>query len=92
MEITSTCLADMPKIELHVHLESRMPGDMLEQFAARQGKQLPRPAGELYHCSADDLSNFLAFLDSICAYVGRLEELSEVAEQAALESRRENIL
>ena len=92
MEITSTFLADMPKIELHVHLESMMPGDMLEQFAARQGKQLPRPAGELYHCSADDLSNFLAFLDSICAYVGRLEELSEVAEHAALESRRENIL
>lgn len=92
MEITSTFLADMPKIELHVHLESMMPGDMLERFAFRQGKQLPRPAGELYHCSADDLSNFLAFLDSICAYVGRLEELSEVAERAALESRRENIL
>ena len=92
MEITSAFLADMPKIELHVHLESMMPGDMLERFAARQGKQLPRPAGELYHCSADDLSNFLTFLDSICAYVGRLEELSEVAEHAALESRRENIL
>ena len=76
MEITSAFLADMPKIELNNHLESMMPGDMLERFAARQGKQLPRPAGELYHCSADDLSNFLTFLDSICAYVGRLEELS----------------
>lgn len=92
MEITPGFLKDMPKIELHVHLESMMPGEMLERFAARQGKQLPRPAKELYHCSADDLSNFLAFLDSICAYVGTTEELSEVAEHAALESQRENIL
>ena len=92
MKITSAFLADMPKLELHVHLESMMPGDMLERFALRQGKRLPRPAAELYHCSADDLSNFLTFLDSICAYVGTTEELSQVAEHAALESRRENIL
>ena len=38
-------------------------GDMLERFAARQGKRLTRPAGELYRCSADDLSNFLAFMN-----------------------------
>ena len=45
MELTSAFLVDMPKIGLHTHLESMMPGDMLGRFAARQGKRLPRPAG-----------------------------------------------
>ncbi len=92
MEITPAFLAELPKIELHVHLESTMPGEMLERFAARQGRRLPRPAAELYHCSAEDLSDFLKFLDSICAYVGTEEELAEAAEHLSLSSRREKIL
>ncbi len=90
--MTDEFLRELPKVELHVHLESTMPGELLEQFAARQGKTLPRPAGELYHCSAEDLSNFLAFLDSICAYVRSVEELAEVARRFSVESRGENIL
>ena len=90
--MTEEFFAALPKVELHVHLESTMPGEMLERFAARQGKTLPRSAGELYHCSAEDLSNFLAFLDSICAYVGAGAELAEAAERFSRESRKENIL
>ena len=92
MEELTAFLARLPKIELHVHLESTMPGEMLERFAAAQGRSLPRPAAELYHCSAEDLSDFLAFLDKICSYVGTEAELSEVAERFSRESRRENIL
>ena len=86
MEHLTAFLTRMPKVELHVHLESTMPGEMLARFAARQGRELPRPAERLYDCSAEDLSDFLAFLDNICSFVGTPEELAEAAEHAALES------
>ena len=70
MEHLTAFLTRMPKVELHVHLESTMPGEMLARFAARQGRELPRPAERLYDCSAEDLSDFLAFLDNICSFVG----------------------
>ena len=92
MEDLTAFLTRLPKVELHVHLESTMPGELLERFAARQGKRLPRPADRLYDCSAEDLSDFLAFLDRICAYVGTPQELAEAAEYAALAAREENIL
>lgn len=92
MEHLTAFLTRMPKVELHVHLESTMPGEMLARFAARQGRELPRPAERLYDCSAEDLSDFLAFLDNICSFVARREELAEAAEHAALESGREHIL
>ena len=92
MENQLQFLKAMPKIELHVHLESTMPGEMLERFARDAGRSLPRPAAELYHCSAEDLSNFLAFLDSICAYVSTTDELCQVAEHFSHSCRQENIL
>lgn len=92
MEHLTAFLTRMPKVELYVHLESTMPGEMLARFAARQGRELPRPAERLYDCSAEDLSDFLAFLDNICSFVGTPEELAEAAEHAALESGREHIL
>ena len=92
MEHLTAFLTRIPKVELHVHLESTMPGEMLARFAARQGRELPRPAERLYDCSAEDLSDFLAFLDNICSFVGTPEELAEAAEHAALESGREHIL
>ncbi len=67
MEEMEKFLRELPKVELHVHLESTMPGELLEEFAARHGRQLPRPGRELYQCSAEDLSDFLAFLDKICS-------------------------
>lgn len=92
MRITDDLLRELPKTELHVHLESTMPGALLGEFAARHGRSLPRPAEELYHCSADNLIHFLAFLDSICAFIQTTEALETVAERVSLESRKEKIL
>ena len=92
MEDLTAFLTPMPKVELHVHLESTMPGEMLARFAARRGRSLPRPAERLYDCSAEDLSDFLSFLDGICSFVGTAEELAEAAEHAALAAGEENIL
>lgn len=92
MEDLTVFLRRMPKVELHVHLESTMPGEMLARFASRQGRELPRPAEQLYDCSAEDLSDFLSFLDGICSFVGTPEELTEAAEHAALAAGEENIL
>lgn len=80
MDQLTDFLRQMPKIELHVHLESTMPGWLLECFAVRQGRTLPRAPEELYHCSAEDLSDFLGFLDRICSYVGTTADLAEAAE------------
>ena len=92
MEDLTVFLRRMPKVELHVHLESTMPGEMLARFASRQGRELPRPAEQLYDCSAEDLSDFLSFLDRICSFVGTPAELTEAAEHAALAAGEENIL
>ena len=43
-------------------------------------------------CSAEDLSDFLSFLDRICSFVGTPAELTEAAEHAALAAGEENIL
>ena len=41
MEHLTAFLTRIPKVELHVHLESTMPGEMLARFAARQGGSCP---------------------------------------------------
>ena len=88
MEHLTAFLTRMPKVELHVHLESTMPGEMLARFAARQGRELPRPAERLYDCSAEDLSDFLAFLDNICSFVGTPEELADQVREVTGERVR----
>ncbi len=85
-------IRQLPKIELHVHLESTIDGEKLEGYARSHGKQLPRPGKDIYNCSADDLSNFLSFLDFICSAVGSLEELEEIAYDFSIRSRMENII
>ena len=87
-----TYIRQLPKLELHVHLESTIDGEKLGQYAKRQGKQLPRAGYDIYNCSADDLSDFLAFLDSICSMVGSLEELTEIAYDFSIRGRQENII
>jgi len=85
-------LRQMPKIELHVHLESTIDGEKLERYAEKYGKQLPRVGAEIYNCSSDDLSNFLSFLDFICSMVGNSEDLEEIAYDFSMRSRKENII
>ncbi|SFQ10284.1 adenosine deaminase [Oscillibacter sp. PC13] len=92
MDASPSIIAQMPKLELHVHLESTMDGEQLARYASKQGKQLPRPGNAIYECSAEDLSNFLAFLDMICSMVGSIEDLREVARDFSLRSRQEHIL
>lgn len=87
-----TYIQQLPKIELHVHLESTIDGEKLEGYAGKQGKQLPRPGKDIYNCSAEDLSNFLSFLDSICQAVGSIEDLIEIAYDFSIRSRMENII
>jgi len=85
-------IRQMPKLELHVHLESTIDGEKLERYAAKQGKTLPRKGRDIYNCSTDDLSNFLAFLDSICSMVGSKDDLEEIAYDFSVNARKENII
>ncbi len=88
----SDYLGQMPKIELHVHLESTIDGEKLEYYAKKQGKLLPRHGNDIYNCSTDDLSNFLAFLDFICSMAGSFDDLEEIAYDFSINARKENII
>ena len=90
--MTADARRRLPRIGLHVRLESAMDGEMRTRFSARQGKALPGPAAELYHYSTEDLSDLQAFLDSICDFMGSTQELEEVAERFSLACQEENIL
>lgn len=92
MNRTTAILAEMPKIELHVHLESTIDGKKLQRYAENQGKTMPRSGNDIYNCSAEDLSNFLAFLDLICSFVGSTEDLEEIAYDFSVRSAGEHIL
>ncbi len=85
MILNADTIQSMPKVELHIHLESTIEANRLARYAAVQGKRLPREGDAFYNdCTAEDLSNFLAFLDSICAMVGREEDMEDVAYNCAL--------
>ena len=43
MEDLTAFLTPMPKVELHVHLESTMPGEMLARFAAGRSGCMTAP-------------------------------------------------
>lgn len=92
MSVSAARLSRMPKLELHVHLESTIDGRKLERYAKEAGKTLPRPGTEIYTCWADDLSDFLAFLDMICAMVSSTDALAEMAYDFSMRSKEENIL
>jgi adenosine deaminase len=77
--LTTAKIQRLPKVELHVHLEGTIEPERIAALAAAAGADLPRPLDRIYE--ANDLSEFLAFLD----WVGSLVTTPDIAAGLAYE-------
>lgn len=70
-------MKQLPKAEVHLHLEGCFEAATIAQWARTEGVTLPRPQEDLFRFSG--LADFLGFLDLACGLASssqRLEELS----------------
>jgi len=70
-------LRDLPKAEVHVHLEGCFEVELLAHWAHKFGEPLPRPRESLFRF--EGLADFLHFLDWACGLVRTSDELAEAA-------------
>lgn len=81
-------LKDMPKLELHIHLEGTFDLDTICMLAAKANEPLLRPKESLLQF--DGLTDFLNLLDWICALVREKEDAKALAfRYAQYAGRRE---
>ncbi len=70
-------LRNLPKAEVHLHLEGCFEPALLEQWARAEGVTMPRPREQLLQFSG--LADFLAFLDWACALASTRERLAALS-------------
>jgi adenosine deaminase len=70
-------LKDLPKAEVHVHLEGTFDPATLERWASEAGVAMPRKREKLFHFSG--LADFLEFLDWACSLASTADRLAELA-------------
>lgn len=78
MNVTREWLLQLPKAELHVHLEGTVSPARYRQIAQRNGVTLPAQVEMLFHCS--DFESFLQ------AFIGVVKTLREPADFSDLVS------
>ncbi|MDY7100303.1 MAG: adenosine deaminase [Actinomycetota bacterium] len=83
MNVATDVITELPKIELHVHLEGTFNPSRIRELAARAGEELPRPAEDMYVTT--NLAEFLEALDWVC---GLVRDTDTASEQAATFAHR----
>jgi len=87
---TEDAIRDLPKLEMHVHLEGNIPLATIADLAERAGEPLPRPLESLY--ATDNLADFLECLDWVCGLVRDEQTARELAHGFARYCREQGIV
>jgi adenosine deaminase len=82
-------IRDLPKAEVHVHLEGCFDADQIVQLAAAAGGPLPRPRPRLFELP--DLPALLEFLDWVCGLVRTREQVEHAAYRFAEREARSGV-
>ncbi|HEV7663327.1 MAG TPA: adenosine deaminase [Chloroflexota bacterium] len=75
-EVSRELIIELPKAEVHVHLEGCFEPADVERLAREAGEPLPRPVDKLFDMTGLDLSAFLELLDWSCGLVRTPEQLA----------------
>ncbi|GAC1326676.1 MAG: adenosine deaminase [Chloroflexota bacterium] len=78
-DVSRNLIHDLPKAEVHVHLEGCLEPGEVEQLAREAGEPLPRPVERLFDMTGLDLAAFLDILDWTCSLVRTPEQLARIA-------------
>ena len=70
-------LRQLPKAEVHLHLEGCFEASVIAQWARLEGLALPRPQEDLFKFSG--LADFLGFLDLACGLASTQQRLAELS-------------
>ena len=89
-ELTELQIQQMPKLELHIHLEGTFDTETVYGLAEAQHIPLPRPRQQLFAFSG--LSDFLELLDWICSLVREKDTARQVAYRFAQYARSQGII
>jgi adenosine deaminase len=76
-------IRQLPKAEVHVHLEGCFAPADVERFALESGETLSRPTDQLFDLAGLDLTAFLEILDWTCGLVRTKEQLARAAYSVA---------
>ncbi|MBM4365494.1 MAG: adenosine deaminase family protein [Deltaproteobacteria bacterium] len=92
----SALLADLPKTDLHVHLDGSLRLDTLIDLAGERGVKLPSNSPEglresVFKSHYADLPEYLAGFAWTCAVMQDAEALERIAYQFALDNWAENV-
>ncbi|MEE4661366.1 MAG: adenosine deaminase [Halieaceae bacterium] len=83
-------IRNLPKLELHIHLEGSIPLARIEAEAAQRGIAPPRPYDQLF--VTEDLSDFLETLDWVCGLFVSADQLQRLAHDFAVYCREQGMV
>lgn len=83
-------IEDLPKVELHIHLEGTLSLDLIEELADKNHVELPRPKDQLITYTG--LADFLELLNWICSLVRDGEDARKLAYRYAKYASSKNII
>ncbi len=96
MKVTRELLKQLPKTDLHVHLDGSLRPETLLDLARQQGKDLPRNEAEALRnymlvSDARDLVDYLARFDITLSVMQNADALERIAYELAEDAAAENL-
>lgn len=86
-----TIIKELPKVELHCHLDGSVSMKLLEQLAAEQGMDLARLATVAAPAECEDLMDYLQGFDVILELLQTEDSLRRAAFDVAEQAAQENV-